>query len=1532
MKKFFFTLSIGLISLVTMLASSSLYANVNEKPERKSLATVAARDQAKAGYKNLFREQMLRQFNRGAKKFMDYTYQTSESAVPFNVPQARVVGDTKIYGSVIAANNWGLDEWDLPAVKYGVYSIMPSTDKAMTEVALDKNMCANGGGVLIGDSYYVLYYFYLGEFEYTRLRQYDIHTWEEINMIDTTIEHVSNDMTYDPVTGNVYGCFFTDDMTQCVWGTFDVNTATRTIIAPIAEPLKAVAANVKGEIYAIGNSGILYSVEKTTGDLTKIGETGVTPYYLGSGVIDPRSNKFYWFAYPEDNSAHLYEVNLNTAELTEICQLENYEEVVGAIILNPLAADGAPDEVSNFEVDYNGVSTVGDISFTLPAVTYAGEPLDQYDILDYTILINDGIYTIGRGLPESDILIDEVPVNGAPNYFEFTVYVSNKVGKGVEKSIKKWIGVDVPNAVENVKLRKGAGDFELNLSWEAPETTQNGGAIDGELNYTIVRYPDNVVVASNYSGNSFNETVQEKDDIVKYYYEITAYGGQYKGAVATSNSVAIGMTTVPFKETFDTKESLDSFTVLNSNNDDQTWEWYEGSNWVSKICYVRCKYSLGYTTPMDDWLITPGIKMEKGKIYEFAFDAQTQYYVHVERLSAHFGIAPDPESMVNELVAPTDITKEEFGDKFCVQFTVPADGVYYFGIHGISEPDRYFLGVDNISIEEGPSTECPATVKDLKVEADPLGANKATISFTAPSTNLEGNNLTDLSGVDLYRGDTKIATLTPTIGEQVTYLDNNATHGFNTYMVIAFNSAGTGFESEAVTSFVGIDTPSSPQNPSATTSGNSVTVSWSAPTTGVNGGYFDAQNMTYTIKTSKGVLIAEGLTDFSYTVTPNLENMQDLVTYYIYAVTPSATSAPAATNRVIVGTPYTLPFKESFPNADETYYPWTVESLQGGAYAAWYTNTVGVYPTVSAQDGDNGLVSFVANNSGYEARFISPRITLGGVEHPTLEFYYYFLQGCQDCSLKVEVSVNGGAWEEVSAIDMHLNEGGTGWYKHSASLAKYKDEESIRIALRGRCDDPNPHYTHVDNIQIRNVIEHDLRITEFEVPVRVQVGKQNIIKVGVENIGGNVATGYSVDLYADDVLVNSVAGPELATDYYTTVELEFNPTIDSEEVAKLYAIINYTADLDLSNNRSADQFTFVRMPDYPAIDDLAGELVEEGVELTWTEPEPTSADDGIYVIEEFEDYESFIIENIGNWSLYDGNGTMTYGISNVLYPHVNEPAAFQVFNPAEIGLSTEYWKPYSGEQLLVSWCAGPLSAADPTVPVTDHWLISPLLPGNAQTISFVVKSPTDTYGLESFSVYYSTTGIAKENFVKIETPITKAPLDWTEVTVDLPQGTKYFAIVHDSHDSYALMVDDIAYTSAAEEAEELGLVGYNVYRDGIKITSEPIVDNFYLDETIDPTARYEYKVTVVYDKGESAYSNVVVINHGSVGSLGANDVRVVAGQGNIRIINANGLMAKVISADGKIIFDAVADNETIYAEPGVYAVVIGSKTIKVRVK
>lgn len=85
------------------------------------------------------------------------------------------------------------------------------------------------------------------------------------------------------------------------------------------------------------NGGILYKIDKTTGILTKVGDTGVDPKFFQSAVINPKDDTFYWFANEEDESANLYTVNLSTGEAVKIGKLPYGEQVVGAYIPAPEA-------------------------------------------------------------------------------------------------------------------------------------------------------------------------------------------------------------------------------------------------------------------------------------------------------------------------------------------------------------------------------------------------------------------------------------------------------------------------------------------------------------------------------------------------------------------------------------------------------------------------------------------------------------------------------------------------------------------------------------------------------------------------------------------------------------------------------------------------------------------------------------------------------------------------------------------------------------------------------------------------------------------------------------------------------------------------------------------------------------------------------------------------------------------------------------------------------------------------------------------
>ena len=83
--------------------------------------------------------------------------------------------------------------------------------------------------------------------------------------------------------------------------------------------------------------------------------------------------------------------------------------------------------------------------------------------------------------------------------------------------------------------------------------------------------------------------------------------------------------------------------------------------------------------------------------------------------------------------------------------------------------------------------------------------------------------------------------------------------------------------------------------------------------------------------------------------------------------------------------------------------------------------------------------------------------------------------------------------------------------------------------------------------------------------------------------------------------------------------------------------------------------------------------------------------------------------------------------------------------------------------------------------------------------------------------------------------------------------------------------------------ESLTLKGYNVYRDGTKITETPVNATTYADNTVGKNT-HTYKVTTVYDKGESLYSNEISINviGNAIESTSAENIIITGSEGRIK--------------------------------------------------
>ncbi len=166
------------------------------------------------------------------------------------------------------------------------------------------------------------------------------------------------------------------------------------------------------------------------------------------------------------------------------------------------------------------------------------------------------------------------------------------------------------------------------------------------------------------------------------------------------------------------------------------------------------------------------------------------------------------------------------------------------------------------------------------------------------------------------------------------------------------------------------------------------------------------------------------------------------------------------------------------------------------------------------------------------------------------------------------------------------------------------------------------------------------------------------------------------------------------------------------------------------------------------------------------------------------------------WTQIDNDGGATYSITGVSFLNQGYTGSFIAFNPALTtpSMSTDAeLQPHGGSRFGA--CFNAVTASAPN----DDWLITPqsAVVTAGSTFKAWVKTYTDQYGLERYSIWASTTNTSQASFTKIS-PNTyeEAPMAWTEITYPLDAyiGQQvYIAIQCVSNDAFIFMVDDIAF-------------------------------------------------------------------------------------------------------------------------------------------
>lgn len=612
-------------------------------------------------------------------------------------------GDLPILrGVAVYADGWGARP------KCGLYAIPQAEDNL--ELIYEG---PNGPSIPVGHKLYTINRVMLPELEidYPRYTIYDLDSGEELFYqncnwpLDWSI--MPADMSVDPVSGEVYAITYNRDMTgyQLSILTFSDYGISSEAVAPLSGNWNALAFDASGTLYGISKtngtvegqnvcvSSRLNIIDKQTGAVTAVGETGMAPEYISSATIDPQSGRMFWTVAPADGRGLLTEVDLTTGSATILRNFPRNEEIVGLYVAPKEANHTAPGRPENLTLTFEGGSLGGTLSFDMPTTLYDGSPAQG--ALSYSVKAEGEM--LAEGTAESGAHVElNITLPHAGKY-EFTVVVSNSSGDSPEARVSRFVGDGTP---AGTYARLTTDGNRMILSWMGIEESCDGGYLDpSEITYDIVRYPEGTKVAEGLTQTQFSETLPMPTEFTVYKYGVMAQFHGNRSTETLSNPEAIGSIKAPYEETFDTEDSLAGWKLIDANRDLRMWLWSTLEN---------LRISFHQANRMDDWIITPAFELEAGKRYEVSFEMCCDNPEIAEKCEVLIGEEQKPESMTTVVIEPFEI-KAPFDDPEYIssEFTVGTSGRYHIGIHGISDPDSYMLNFDNfrLKIQEDSSAE-----------------------------------------------------------------------------------------------------------------------------------------------------------------------------------------------------------------------------------------------------------------------------------------------------------------------------------------------------------------------------------------------------------------------------------------------------------------------------------------------------------------------------------------------------------------------------------------------------------------------------------------------------------------------------------------------------------------------------------------------------------------------------------------------------------------------------------------------------------
>ncbi|MDE6410741.1 MAG: hypothetical protein K2K81_10955 [Muribaculaceae bacterium] len=939
-----------------------------------------------------------------------------------DVGSAKARKINKAFGPGTQSSLYGyLGYSDATDFKAGLYNITPAGVMLKWDDPLyeDATLSLQTGWLRNGRICGFIPYYYLSQLVTVIYIEMDFENGEILSFLDRDAKEGAFEVcAYNPVDDFIYGYGFDDKgdwwfMRAPATAPFATeNIKKLSSMKEQREVCSALTYNLKDKtVYGVNADNNLVAITPMGMQHTAMALDQYALPYVSGLSYSTSQDLFYWNSTVKapgylNEVSYLTSIDLYNRSYERVDEYENTEQYMFFVDTDTSFNPEAPAEGKLVSSDFTTGETSGAVSWTLPVATCGGKDIEG--TLSWSVLLDgDQIYE-GEGTPGEKVSSSFEKLSEGLHYISLRVSSDGLFGPDCYNEI--YVGQDTPDAPRAVTLSSSK------VSWEAVNTGVHGGYVDASaMKYRVYI---NEVFEAETAVTSLSVDIPTSGPLKRYEAKVIAVAGEKSSKPAYSNPLIEG-TPLSLDVTFPpTIEQVNLMQRFDGDGDGYSWAYNS-----EKGC-LQSEYS--EAGPTDDWLILPMIDFDNADIfYSVSVEAAC---VNSDRTEEWFEVRYGKE-VVPEAMTTAVIERSKPGIKgyqtISGLFSIKQPGAGYIALHSISDPNQYGIQIRNIKVSRTEIVaDSPSAVGDLSGKGMADGSLKAEVSFTLPTANLAGK---------LYDADTEIEVVVNGVADTVKTSGKpgekktvtlKTVQGFNHITVTAL-VAGKESPAKETDVYTGFDIPSPVSGLVSEVDADmlSMTLTWDAPTVGYNGGVLNPKTLQYDIyaltDTGAGYGWAQiGTTTQTgciYSVEEGAE--QQIVQVGVLAKNDLGDSGRLQTVIELLGTPYSLPMKETFPQ--QTGYdcpPWVIYSPTKEYDADW-----GIGEFSSFVPGVDGF-GIIGNGNvpGAKGRIGFPRFSTAGMDRVDVSM---LLWGGENAASSVLLGYGYGMTEPIEIAKSVQGEG-----------------------------------------------------------------------------------------------------------------------------------------------------------------------------------------------------------------------------------------------------------------------------------------------------------------------------------------------------------------------------------------------------------------------------------------------------------------------------------------------------------------------------